>query len=185
VLTLYHDFTSPGSAVAVVRLQRLADEGLDIRFEPFEAIGIDAVLPLTIDVTAALDDVAEAAASEGLRLRRPAALPPTGLAHVVGALADQAGLGASWRQTCYRAFWERGADIGSGSVLVELAEVAGLSPDLAAGALRERVRLHTVRQRTAAHRADGVGGVPTILAQRTLVPGLLPESDLRALAALA
>jgi hypothetical protein len=29
-----------------------------------------------------------------------------------------------------------------------------------------------------------VGGVPTILAQRTLVPGLLGDDDLRALAAL-
>jgi hypothetical protein len=49
----------------------------------------------------------------------------------------------------------------------------------------DRARIAAVRRRSAARRADGVGGVPTILTQRTLVPGLLDEADLRALAGLA
>jgi len=47
-LTLFHDYTSPGSAVAVLRLQRLADEGLAVAFEGFEAIGLDTTLPVTL-----------------------------------------------------------------------------------------------------------------------------------------
>src|SRR5690606_12298083 len=111
MLTLFHDYTSPASAVAVRRLQRLADEGLPVEFEGFEAIGVDATLPVTVDVVAALDDLAAVAAAEGVTLRRPRALPPTGLAHLVGDTAERVGLGASWRQVCYRAFWQDGADL--------------------------------------------------------------------------
>jgi predicted DsbA family dithiol-disulfide isomerase len=182
---LFHDYTSPGSAVAVPRAQRLADEGLAVTFEGFEAVGVDTPLPVPLDVLAALDDLAEAAAAEGLALRRPRALPPTGLAHVVGTLAEQAGCGASWRQTCYRAFWSEGSDIGDRTVLLELADRAGLGHELVAAALDDRLLLSAVRRRTTQHRRNGVGGVPTILASRTLVPGLLPEPELRALADLA
>jgi predicted DsbA family dithiol-disulfide isomerase len=184
-LTLFHDYTSPASAVAVVRLQRLADEGLPVTFEGFEGIGLDAVLPVTLDVSAALADLAEVAAAEGVVLRRPPALPPTVLAHTAGALAEEAGLGASWRQTCYRAFWADGAAIGQRDVLVDLAERAGLDVEAVSAALDDRARVAAVRRRMGGHRRNGVGGVPTLLAARTLVPGLLPEDELRALATLS
>ena len=179
VLTLFHDYTSPASAVAALRLQRLADEGLPVEFEGFETIGVDVALPMGLDVIAALDTLQGA---EGLTFRRPRSLPPTGLAHVVEVLAASFDLGTVWRATCYRAFWEDGADLADPAVLTRLARRAGL-PDVAA-ALSDRRLLVAGRRRTAAHRRQGVGGVPTILAQRTLVPGLLPEADLRALAEL-
>jgi 2-hydroxychromene-2-carboxylate isomerase len=184
VLTLFHDFTSPASAVAVARLQRLADEGLAVEYVGFEAIGVDAALPVTLDVAAELDRIAPEAAREGVTLERPSRLPPTGLAHVVSAVADTADLPAAWRTVCYRAFWEADADLADRTVLADLAAAAGLDPALTDAAVRDRARLALFRRRTGQRRRDGVGGVPTILAQRTLVPGLLPEDDLRALAAL-
>lgn len=184
MLTLFHDYTSPASAVAVARLQRLSDEGLAVEMVGFEAMGVDVALPVTVDVVAALGELAETAAAEGVALRRPAVLPPTAAAHVVEELAEAAGLGASWRQTCYRAFWRDGADLSDQVALAELAEAAGLDPAEARRAAADRMRIAAVRRRCAALRAEGVGGVPTILAQRTLVPGLLPEPDLRALACL-
>jgi predicted DsbA family dithiol-disulfide isomerase len=184
VLTLFHDYTSPASAVAAFRLQRLADEGLPVELVGFEAIGVDVVLPVTLDVTAAVDALAAAAAEEGLQLRLPQALPPTVRAHVLEDVAQGAGLGASWRQCCYRAFWEDGANIAEPTVLLDLAVTAGLGRQMAEVALADRSRVTAARRRTAAHRAEGVGGVPTILAHRTLVPGLLDEADLRTLAAL-
>jgi len=183
-LTLFHDYTSPGSAVAVLRVQRLADEGLDVSFEGFEGIGVDATLPVTVEVVAAIADLAGAAAAEGLALRRPRDLPPTAAAHTVGVLAETAGLGASWRSTCYRAFWEDGAPIGDHRVLAGLADAAGLEPGAALAALAEPGRVAATRRAMANHRRNGVGGVPTILAARTLVPGLLPDEELRILATL-
>lgn len=183
-LTLFHDYTSPGSAVAVTRVQRLADEGLPVTFQGFEVLGVDTTLPVTLDVTAALEDLAEAAAEEGVELRRPRWLPPTGLAHVVGTVAEQSGRGASWRATCYRAFWSDGVDLADRGVLVSLADRAGLDLDPVRTALDDRLFLNAVRRRTGDHRRNGVGGVPTILASRTLVPALLPLDELRGLAEL-
>ena len=184
MLTLFHDYTSAGSAVAVLRVQRLADEGCAVVFEGFEAIGVDATLPVTVDVLAAIEELTDQAAAEGLNLRRPFALPPTARAHLLGALAEAAGLGASWRQVCYRSFWEDGRDLSDPAVLVELGQRAGLEPADVRSALRDRSALAAVRRRAGRHRRNGVGGVPTILASRTLVPGLLAEDDLRLLARL-
>lgn len=183
-LVLFHDYTSPGSALAVLRLQRLADEGLPVAFEGFEALGVDVTLPVSLEVLAALGELSDAAAAEGLVLRRPDGLPPTALAHVAGAVAEQAGLGASWRETCYRGFWSDGVDIGQRDALLALAAVAGLEADAVAHALEDRPFVASIRRRMGEHRRNGVGGVPTILASRTLVPGLLPEDQLRTLAAL-
>lgn len=184
VLTLFHDYTSPASWVAVRRLERLAGEGLPVSFAGFEAVGIDMVLPATLDVLSEWEAVAEAATDEGVVLRRPTRLPPTGLAHVVADVAATAPAEQAWRERCYRAFWEEDADLSDADVLIRLAEEAGLDSGGVTASLGDRLALAEVRRRTTGHRREGVGGVPTLLAHRTLVPGLLDEDDLRALAAL-
>ncbi|MGI8576109.1 MAG: DsbA family oxidoreductase [Egibacteraceae bacterium] len=184
MLTLFHDFTSPASWVAVRRLERLAADGLPVEFVGFEAIGIDMVLPATLDVLAEWEAVRDAAATEGIEMQRPTRLPPTGLAHVVAELADTERDASSWRERCYRAYWEDDADLADAEVLVGLAEDAGWDPEHVRAVLDDRLALAEVRRRTTGHRREGVGGVPTLLAHRTLVPGLLDEQDLRALASL-
>jgi predicted DsbA family dithiol-disulfide isomerase len=184
MLTLFHDYTSPGSAVAVRRAHRLAAEGLDIELEGYEAVGIDMVLPATVDVLAELDAVEGDAEAEGLRLRRPRDLPPTGWCHAVARVAEAAGRGTAWRDAAYRAFWSDAEDLADPEVLRRLAGDVGLDGDRVAATLSNRASLAAVRRRTAQLRQEGIGGVPTILAQRTLVPGLLAEDDMRALAAL-
>lgn len=186
MLTLFHDYTSPASAVAVWRVQRLADEGLDVAFEGFEAIGIDMVLPVTVDVLAEVDRVAPLAAAEGMELRKPRTLPPTTACHAIERAAAEAGpqRAAAWRRVAYTTWWQRGADLSDREVLEALAEDAGVGASAVAGALDRPGALAAVRRRAAELRRNGVGGVPTILSQRTLVPGLLSDADLRALAAL-
>jgi 2-hydroxychromene-2-carboxylate isomerase len=183
-VTLFHDFTSPASAIAVLRAQRVADEGSAIDFTGFEAIGLDIAVPVSLDVKAAVADLARAAEEQGLQLRAPPALPPTGRAHVLATFAEASDLGAAYREAVYRAFWEDGADLDDASALVAVAESAGLDPGAAAAVVADKAALFSFRRQTAAHRHRGVGGVPTVLAQRTLVPGLLPLEDLRRLAAL-
>lgn len=186
MLTLFHDFTSPASAVAVRRAQRLAADGLAVEFEGFDAIGIEMILPVTIDVVDQIDRLRDAAASEGVVLRRPPGLPPTALAHaLVGAIADTGSTAATpLRDAVYTAFWRDGRDLSDRSVLIAIAFEAGVDPAIAQRALDAPGAAVAIRRRTAAHRREGVGGVPTILAQRTLVPGLMDEDDMRALAAL-
>lgn len=183
MLTLFHDYTSPASAIAVARLQRLADEGVGVEFVGFEALGVDMPLPPSLDVLAALDDLAAEAAAERVILNRPRLLPPTARAHAVGTLAETHNLGASWRQACYAAFWTDGADIDDAATLVGLAQGAGLPAEQVENAVSDAAFVASVRRAVGRHRRNGVGGVPTILAQRTLIPGLLPEDQLRELAA--
>jgi predicted DsbA family dithiol-disulfide isomerase len=184
VLVLFHDYTSPESAVAVMRLHRLMREGIPAEVRGIEVLGLDATVPVTVDVIAALDAVAGEAAAEGLTMRRPPALPPTGLAHVVEDVARAHGLDMAWREHCYEAFWSEGTDISNPDELRRIAERADLPSADVDRALEDRVALLAVRRRAAGDRHNGIGGVPTILYDRTLVPGLLPEADLRTLAAL-
>lgn len=182
MLTLFHDYTDPASAVAVARLHRLSAEGLAVAFEGFEAIGLDVTLPVGVEVLAALERLAPLAADEGIVLHRPLACPPTARAHLLGAVAESAGLGTSWRTACYRAYWRDALDLADPEVLARLGSGVGLAVATVAGAVRNTAAVAAWRRSMTAHRRQGVGGVPTILAARTLVPGLLPDADLRALA---
>lgn len=184
MLTLFHDYTSPASAVAVARLQRLIDDGAGAAIVGTEAIGVAAVLPVTLDLLAELDAVADAAAAEGLELRRPPNVPPTAAAHLVEEVAAAHGLAAAWRRRCYDAYWAHGTDIAATDLLHDLAVEVGLPAGEVDRTLDDRVALAALRRRFAGHRRNGIGGVPTIAYDGTLVPGLLDIDDLRTLAAL-
>jgi predicted DsbA family dithiol-disulfide isomerase len=184
MLVLYHDYTSPASAVAVARVHRLMREGMPARVRGTEVFGLDATLPVTVDLLAALDAMAEEAAAEGIELHRPAVVPPTALAHVVEDVAREHALDVDWRDCCYGAYWRDGSDIADPDRLRRLAADAGLPAEAVDRALDDRLALLAVRQRSAGDRREGIGGVPTIKYDRSLVPGLLPDSDLRTLAAL-
>ena len=184
MLILYHDYTSPASAVAVMRLDRLMREGLPAQIRGTDVTGIDATLPVTVDLLAALEAIEDEAAAEGIVLRRPKLVPPTALAHVVEDVAREHGMELDWREVCYRAYWSEGRNIGDSNELRRLAARAGLPPERADSALDDRIALAAVRRRSARDRRNGIGGAPTILYDRTLVPGLLPEDDLRVLARL-
>lgn len=184
MLVLFHDYTSPASAVAVARLTRLIADGMPARIEGTEVLGVEATLPVTLDLIAELDAVAAQARAEGVVLRRPAGLPPTATAHLLEDLAGEVDRADAWRARCYRAFWADGDDIADPGVLRRLAGNVGLPVEEAARRIGDRMALLEIRQRFAGHRRDGVGGVPTISYDRTLIPGLLDEADLRTLAAL-
>lgn len=184
MLVLFHDYTSPASAVAVARVARLIADGVPARIEGTEVLGVQTTLPVTVDLLAELDAVAAQARAEGVVLRRPAGVPPTAAAHLIEDLATGLDRADAWRARCYRAFWTDGDDIGDHGVLRRLAAEVGLPAEEAARRIGDRMALLEIRQRFARHRRDGVGGVPTISYDRTLIPGLLDEADLRALAAL-
>ena len=182
MLTLTHDVTSPASALAVARLDRLAAAGLPVRFRGIDVLAIDATLPVTLDVLAELDRVAPRAAAEGVVLERPSRRPSTARVHLVADLAEDVGLGRAWRTASYAAYWQDDADLADAAVLLPLATSIGLDADLVATALADEAAVAAVRRRTNSARSEGIGGVPVLVAHGTL---LSPDLDDDALWALA
>jgi predicted DsbA family dithiol-disulfide isomerase len=171
--------------VAVLRYQRLVDEGAVVEFAGIDVLGLELAIPVTLDQLEGIDGSRAAALELGLVLRRPSRRPPTLAAHLVGEVATDQGVGASWRERCLRAYWEEDADLGEDEVLRELAGDAGVRPDDVAEALADRARRTRLRQRMLVTRGRGVGGVPVLeVVGGTFVPADLPDDDLRRLAAL-
>jgi 2-hydroxychromene-2-carboxylate isomerase len=181
MLVLHHDVTSPASAIAVARLQRLADEGLPVRFNGVDVLGLAVTLPVTLDVLADLERLRPVAAAHGVVLGTPTRRPPTAAVHLLGELAHDAGLGAAWRAATYRAYWRDDADLGDDAVLVGIADRVGLDADVVTAALADGASIAAFRRRGAAIRQDGVGGVPVLEAHGTLLPADLDDDALREL----
>ncbi len=185
MLTLHFDYPSPASAVALMRLQRLADVGHDIRFLGLDALGLDVPVPPTLDQLDELERYHERAVELGLPMRRPSRRPPTLSAHLIGELADRVGLGASWRWSCLVGYWSSDVDLSDPVALLELAVVAGLDRAAAEAQRDDPVARRTLRGRMANRRQAGIGGVPVLEADGgVFVSADLPDAELEELAAL-
>ncbi len=184
MLTLHHDVTAPAAAVAVLRCQRLVDAGARVTFSPLDVLGLAISIPVSAALSAEIEVHREAARSLGLVLRRPSRQPPTLLTHVVGELAEEIGLGASWRWTCLDAYWREDLDLTDPDVLTMMGERAGLDGDAVAARLGDRARANDLRERMLAQRRRGLGGVPVLELDGTFVPAELPDRDLWQLAGL-
>lgn len=185
MLTLHFDYPSPASAVALVRLQRLADDGYAVRFVGLDTLGLDVAVPPTLDQLDEFGRYRDRARDLGLPMRSPTLRPPTLSAHLVGVYAEQVDLGASWRWSCLRAYWIDGANLAEESVLVGLAAAAGLDEDAVVEHLTDRLARQTLRGRMTARRRNGIGGVPVIEADGgVFVSAELTDADLEQLASL-
>jgi 2-hydroxychromene-2-carboxylate isomerase len=184
VLTLHHDPTSPASAVAVLRVQRAVDAGGRARFAGIDVLGLDISVPPTPDQLAELAQVRDQALELGLVLHRPTRRPPTLRVHLLDEVAEEAGLGASWRATCLDAYWRERRDLGDEVVLLELAARAGLDPALAAARLGDRDALQALRARMATVRRRGVGGVPVLEVDGVLLGADIGDAELEQLVGL-
>lgn len=182
VLTLTHDVTSPASALAVARFERLAADGLPVTFRGIDVLGLDATVPVTLDLLAELEGVREAAATLGVQLRTPSRRPPTALVHLVADLAEEIGRGSAWRAASYGAYWQHDADLGDRAVVADLAAAAGLPEGRVAELLADRAALAAIRRRSHTARGEGIGGVPVLVAHGTLVDPGVDDDALRALA---
>lgn len=184
MLTLHFDYTSPASAVALLRLRALADRGAAVEFVGIDTLGLEVAVPATLDQLDELERFAPRARALGLVLRRPRLRPPTLGAHLVAGLAERYDLGAAWRRAVLDAYWGQGRDVGRQEVLVELAQTVGLPDSQAEQWLADRARRADLRRSMTAERGRGVGGVPVLEFEGTFVPADLDDHDLRRLAAL-
>lgn len=182
VLTLHHDITSPRSALAVLRVQRLADAGHPVAFRGNDVLGVAVALPVTLDQLVELEQVAPAAALLGLVMRRPDLRPPTLDAHLVGEHAERVGSGAAWRLACLHAYFSAGADVSDHDVLTAIAVDIGLVRSDVAGVLADVAARNELRAAMLARRALGIGGVPILEVDGTLLHADVDDATLEELA---
>jgi predicted DsbA family dithiol-disulfide isomerase len=182
VLILHHDVTSPAAAVAVLRLQPIADAGGAVAFQGLDVLGLDTAIPVTLDQLAELEREQPRLRQLGLDVRRPTRRPPTLGAHLVGEHADACGLGGAWRATVLTAYWERDVDLGDDARLVDLAGDAGLDGRTVTSLLGDRAARIRLRRQMLATRQRGIGGVPVLEYQGAFVSADLSDEDLRQLA---
>lgn len=120
----------------------------------------------------------------GVRVRLPPVQPRTRLAHEAAHWARAAGRFEEMNEAIFRAFFERGEDVGRAEVLASLA--AGLGLD--AGALGRALDAGEFRQGVLEDEREaeelGVGGVPAFVAdRRAALSGVQPVESLRRLVA--
>lgn len=184
MLTLYFDYVSLGSCVVVRRLHRLATTGSVVHIVGVDVLGVATSLPVTLDQRVEIDAWRERALAEGLEIALPSVRPPTVDAHLVGGVADEQGCGTAFRERAIRAYWSQGLDIAAYDVLLELATAAGVDVAVVRERLHDPVARTRLRQRMAADRGRGIGGVPVLELDGAMVPADLDERELAELARL-
>ena len=182
MLILHHDVTSPRAALAVLRLQGIADEGLPVAFRGLDVLGVAVALPVTLDQLAELEQVVVRAAELGLAMHTPRLRPPTLDAHLVGEHAERSGLGAAWRLACMRAYWTDGADVSDHATLAAIGRDAGLEESDVRSVLADSTARNELRAAMLARRSLGIGGVPVLEVDGTLVSADIDDATLRELA---
>ena len=102
----------------------------------------------------------------GMRMRLPPLQPRSRLAHEAAHWARTRGRFDDYNAAVFRAFFERGEDIGSPTVLAALADALDLDGDALRLALERREYEGGVLEDERAAAALGVGGIPAFVANR-------------------
>jgi len=128
------------------------------------------------------DSVAPLAERLGVTMRFPPVKPRTRLAHEAAHWARAHGRFEDYHKEIFRAFFERGEDIGDVDVLIALAHGLGLESD----SLREALVSHEFAASVLADEGEaarlGVSGVPAFVANRqAALSGVQPVENLRQL----
>jgi len=191
-IDLVADFTCPWSWLGMAQLTRAlgnlsGDVETRLRWHPFRmaAPGANAAprsfhdyladrLPQGISVPFAEKSLADAGRELGLdfHFEKLGALPSTSEAHRLVQLASKEGRQANVAAAIFRAYFERGADIGDSAVLAQIGAEAGLDPKTLR-AFRDTREGETVLAGSEERlRGFGVRTVPNLLfGGRVLVPG--------------
>ena len=128
------------------------------------------------------DFVAPLAERLGVTMRFPPVKPRTRLAHEAAHWARAQGRFEHYHDAIFRAFFERGQDIGEVDVLIQTALDLGLESD----SLRQALINHEFTESVLADEQEasrfGVSGVPAFIANRqAALSGVQPVENLRML----
>jgi predicted DsbA family dithiol-disulfide isomerase len=118
----------------------------------------------------------------GMTMKLPPAQPRSRLAHEAAHWAHRQGRFDDYHAAIFRAFFERGADIGDAGVLTSLASELGLDSESLRHALESRELEPSVVADEREAAALGVHAVPAFIANRkTGLSGVQPVENLRQL----
>jgi predicted DsbA family dithiol-disulfide isomerase len=191
-IDLVADFTCPWSWLGMAQLTRAlgnlsGDVETRLRWHPFrmakEAANANPRtfhdylaerLPPGISVTFAEKSLTEAGRELGLEFHfeKLGPLPSTSEAHRLVQIASEQGQHANVAAAIFRAFFERGADIGDVAVLADIAVEAGLSESVVQKFRDTRAGDTALAGSEERLRGFGVRTVPNLLfGGRVLVPG--------------
>ena len=119
-------------------------------------------------------------------MKLPPTQPRSRLAHEAAHWARSVGRFDGYHEAIFRAFFERGEDIGKVEVLISLATELGLSGDALRRALETHEFAESVLADERAAEALGVNGVPAFIANRRVaLSGAQPLENLQRLVAQA
>jgi predicted DsbA family dithiol-disulfide isomerase len=128
------------------------------------------------------DSVYPLAERLGVTMRLPPLQPRSRLAHEAAHWARARGRFDDYSAAVFRAFFERGEDIGAPAVLTSLATALGLDGASLARALESREFEPGVLEDEREAAALGVGGVPAFVAnRRAALSGVQTAENLRRL----
>jgi predicted DsbA family dithiol-disulfide isomerase len=192
-IDLVADFTCPWSWLGMAQLTRAlgnlsGDVETRLRWHPFRmaaAPGANAAprsfhdylaerLPSGISVPFAEKSLTEAGRELGIdfHFEKLGALPSTSEAHRLVQLAEKEGRHANVAAGIFRAYFERGADIGDVNVLAQIGVDAGLGEKTLQSFRETRDGDSAIQGSEERMRGFGVRSVPNLLfGGRVLVPG--------------
>jgi predicted DsbA family dithiol-disulfide isomerase len=118
----------------------------------------------------------------GVDIKLPPVQPRSRRAHEAAYWARQQGKFDAYHDALFRAFFQRGADIGNADVLTNLAAEAGLDGNALRQALQTGEYLPNVLADEREAKNLGITGVPAFIANRKLVlTGVQPVKNLKQL----
>jgi predicted DsbA family dithiol-disulfide isomerase len=191
-IDLVADFTCPWSWLGMAQLTRAlgnlsGDVETRLRWHPFRMAApqsnaaprsfeeyLAERLPPGISVPFAQKSLAEAGHELGIdfHFEKLGALPSTSEAHRLVQLADKEGRHANVAAGIFRAYFERGDDIGDVNVLTKIGGEAGLDPQTLKAFRETREGENAIAGSEERLRGFGVRTVPNLLfGGRVLVPG--------------
>jgi predicted DsbA family dithiol-disulfide isomerase len=116
----------------------------------------------------------------GVKMNFPNVKPRSRLAHEAAAWARARGQFDAMHEAIFRAYFERGEDIGDTNTLVALAASGGLDGEALRQALDSHSHLEAVLADETQAARYGLTGVPAFIAARTVLFGVQPADSLEA-----
>lgn len=180
---VYSDYICPFCFIGKERVDRLERElGVDVEWKGFEIhpeipVGSSDLASLGFDeATAAAihSQVQKLSEEAGLKLNPSTRLSNSRLALQVAEFAKEKGKFKEYHEAVFRAYWQKGEDIGSREQLFPLVVQAGLDLNELESYLESGKGADKLKQHLQEVREYGINGVPTFVIGNKMVVGAQP-----------